>query len=116
VGHRQTPDGKTPLLARSGLVWRNALRRDPSDAPQKVKRSAMIKLTRLTGDPFVLNAELIRYVEQRPDTFITLTNGDRMVVLEDMDEVLRRAIEYQRTKHLIPPPAPTSERLPVETQ
>ena len=45
----------------------------------------MIKLTRLDGEPFVLNAELIRYVERRPDTFITLTNGDRIVVSEPID-------------------------------
>lgn len=69
----------------------------------------MIKLTRLGGEAFVLNADLIRYVEARPDTFITLTVGDRVVVEESMDEVLRRAIEYQRAKHLIPPVADDRE-------
>ena len=42
----------------------------------------MIKLTRLDGEPFVLNADLIRYIERRPDTFITLINGERIVVGE----------------------------------
>lgn len=65
----------------------------------------MIKLTRLDGEVFVLNAELIEYVESRPDTFITLTTGERVVVGESMDEVLHRAVDYQRQKHLIPPPA-----------
>lgn len=65
----------------------------------------MIRLTRLGGERFVLNAELIRYVESRPDTFITLTSGERLVVQESMEEVLARALEYQRAKHLIPPPA-----------
>ena len=65
----------------------------------------MIELTHLDGEPFVLNAELIRYVEMRPDTFITLTSGERIVVGEPMDEVLRRALEYQQRKHMIPPPA-----------
>ena len=69
----------------------------------------MIKLRRLGGEPFILNADLIRYVEARPDTFITLTSGDRLVVLETMDEVLALAVRYQQEKHLIPPPA----RLPV---
>ena len=57
----------------------------------------MIKVTRLDGAPFVLNAEWIRYVESRPDTFITLVQGDRVVVrrhrsLEDPERtgVLRR--------------------------
>ena len=62
----------------------------------------MIKLTRLGGEPFVLNAELIRYVEKRPDTFVTLTTGERIVVIETMDEVVERTIEYQRSKHLVP--------------
>lgn len=64
----------------------------------------MIRLTRLDGEPFLLNAELIRYVERRPDTFVTLTTGERVIVAESMDEVLARAVEYQRSKHLIPPP------------
>ena len=42
----------------------------------------MIKLTRLDGESFILNAELIKYVEARPDTFITLVGGDRIVVSE----------------------------------
>ncbi len=64
----------------------------------------MIKLTRLGGEAFVLNAELIQYVEQRPDTFVTLTDGQRIVVLESSDEVMARAIAYQQEKHLIPAP------------
>ena len=66
----------------------------------------MIKLTRLGGEPFILNAELIQYVESRPDTFITLTGGDRVVVSESVDEVLHRTVSYQQTKHMIPPPQP----------
>ena len=66
----------------------------------------MIKLTRLGGEPFILNADLIRFVEARPDTFVTLTTGDRVVVAESMDEVLRRAVAYQQAKHLVPPPRP----------
>ncbi|WP_164101077.1 flagellar FlbD family protein [Candidatus Laterigemmans baculatus] len=65
----------------------------------------MIKLTRLDGEPFVLNAELIRYVERRPDTFITLTTGDRLVVSETMDRVVELAVGYQQQKHLLPRPA-----------
>ena len=64
----------------------------------------MIKLTRLGGEAFILNADLIRYVEARPDTFVTLTTGERVVVLESMDEVLARAVRYQQTKYLIPAP------------
>ncbi len=68
----------------------------------------MIKLTRLGGEAFILNADLICYVETRPDTFVTLTTGDRLVVTESADEVLRRAVAYQQIKHLIPPPQNTT--------
>jgi flagellar protein FlbD len=75
----------------------------------------MIKLTRLDGEPFVLNAEMIRYVETRPDTFVTLTTGERMVVAETMDEVVNRAIAYQQQKHWMPMPhmslGPATEKL-----
>ena len=65
----------------------------------------MIKLTKLGGETFVLNADLICYIEGRPDTFITLTTGERLIVAEPMDEVMRRAVVYQQAKHLLPPPA-----------
>ena len=58
----------------------------------------MIKLTRLDGEQFILNADLIRYVESRPDTFVTLTSGERLVVGETMDEVLDRAVEILKAE------------------
>lgn len=70
----------------------------------------MIKLTQLSGEEFVLNAELICYVERRPDTFVTLNNGQRLVVRESMDEVMRRALDYQRGKHLLPSPHFSGQR------
>jgi flagellar protein FlbD len=62
----------------------------------------MIKLTRMNGEEFVLNAELIQYVESRPDTYITLTNSERMIVREPVDEVVRRTIEYARSIRNLP--------------
>jgi flagellar protein FlbD len=56
----------------------------------------LIQLTRLNGKVFVLNAELIRTIEERPDTTVTLVNGDTLIVKEAMDEVVRRAVEYAR--------------------
>lgn len=63
----------------------------------------MIRLTRLDGEAFLLNAELIKYVETRPDTFITLTTGDRIVVGESMEDVLQQTLHYHQTKGLLPP-------------
>ncbi len=71
----------------------------------------MIKLTRLDNQQFILNADLIRYVENRPDTYVTLTSGERIVVCETMNEVVERAVEYQQRKAMLPsfyPPAVAS--------
>ncbi len=62
----------------------------------------MIKLTKLNGDSFVLNANLIRYIEARPDTFITLTTDDRIIVQESVDDVIQKSVEYSRAIRTIP--------------
>ena len=56
----------------------------------------MITLTRLNGQPFVVNADKIRYVEQTPDTLVCCDNGEKMMVKETIQEVIRRAIDYAR--------------------
>ncbi|MBI1336384.1 MAG: flagellar protein [Phycisphaera sp.] len=64
----------------------------------------MITLTRLNGKPFVVNAELIRTVEENPDTTLTLINGDHFIVKESMRDVVDRAIDYGRSlRKLLPP-------------
>ena len=56
----------------------------------------MITLTRLNGQAFVINAEKIRYVEETPDTVVCCDTGEKLMVKEGMQEVIRRAIEYAR--------------------
>ena len=61
----------------------------------------MIKATRLNGKEFVLNAELILFVESTPDTVVTLSDREKVVVKEPVDEVVRRVVEYQRSLRLL---------------
>ena len=56
----------------------------------------MITLTRLNGASFVINADKIRYVESTPDTVVCCDTGEKMMVKENLQEVMRRAIEYAR--------------------
>ena len=56
----------------------------------------LITLTRLNDSRFVVNAELIRTIEERPDTTIVLTTGETLIVKESLDEVVTKAIEYGR--------------------
>ncbi|HXG59739.1 MAG TPA: flagellar FlbD family protein [Planctomycetota bacterium] len=57
----------------------------------------MIRVTRLNGKEFVVNADLIQYVEETPDTVITLVNHEKLVVKEPVNEVIRRVVEYRRS-------------------
>jgi flagellar protein FlbD len=56
----------------------------------------MIRLTRINHVPLVLNADLIEHMETTPDTVISMTNGQKFVVLESTDDVIRKVIEFRR--------------------
>ncbi len=56
----------------------------------------MIAVTKLNNQAVVINSELIKFVEQTPDTMITLTTGERIMVRETVQEIVGRAIEYGR--------------------
>jgi flagellar protein FlbD len=56
----------------------------------------MICLTRLNGQSFVVNADKIRYVESTPDTMVCCDTGEKMMVRESLQDVVRKAIEYAR--------------------
>jgi flagellar protein FlbD len=78
----------------------------------------MIELTRLNGHPIVINAELIKFVEQNPDTVITLTTGDKMVVREPASEVTHRVLAYRRNLlcHNFPMSRPDSSQADPEIE
>jgi flagellar protein FlbD len=57
----------------------------------------MIQLTRLNNHPLTVNSDLIKFVEQSPDTVITLVTGEKIIVLENAQEVLERVIHFRRS-------------------
>ena len=56
----------------------------------------MIQLTRLNNARLALNSDLIKYVEEAPDTVITLLNGEKLVVRETTEQVIERVLEFRR--------------------
>lgn len=56
----------------------------------------MIRLTRLNEREFIVNAEMIEFVEAIPDTIISLASGKKLMVTESVDQVIERVIEYKR--------------------
>jgi flagellar protein FlbD len=56
----------------------------------------MIHLTRINHVPMVLNSDLIEHVEATPDTVISLTTGQKILVLESPHEIVERVIQFRR--------------------
>ena len=63
----------------------------------------MTKLTKISGDEFVLNADIIKFLEETPDTVITLLSNEKIIVKESLDEIIRRVIVYSRAVRAFPP-------------
>lgn len=55
----------------------------------------MIELTRLNGNPMVLNSDLLKTAEASPDTMLTLINGEKLIVRETCREVMDRVLAYR---------------------
>ena len=56
----------------------------------------MITLTRLNGATLAVNPDLISVIDVTPDTTLLLTNGDRIIVRESLDEVIERVVHYRQ--------------------
>lgn len=56
----------------------------------------MIRLTRFNKQELCINPDLIKAAEAIPDTIITLTTGERLYVLESVEEVVARFVAYQQ--------------------
>ncbi|MFN0059553.1 MAG: flagellar FlbD family protein [Planctomycetota bacterium] len=63
----------------------------------------MIRVTKLNGKELLLNAELIKFVEETPDTVITLINNERVLVAEKLDKIIERVIDYGRRLRVFRP-------------
>lgn len=56
----------------------------------------MISVTRINGKSFVINADLIEFVECTPDTVITISSGKKIMVADSVDQVVDKVLEYRR--------------------
>jgi len=57
----------------------------------------MIRLTRLNHQSLAVNPDLIKFIENAPDTVLTLINGEKIVVRENTEEVIERVIAFRRS-------------------
>jgi flagellar protein FlbD len=57
----------------------------------------MIKVTRLNDSILMVNVEMIQSLKAIPETVITFTNNDKIMVKEPIEEVSQKIVDYQRT-------------------
>ena len=62
----------------------------------------MIELTRFGGRKFFLNGDLIKTVEAAPDTIITLSSGEKIMVEQSVEEVVELATRFWKRIHQEP--------------
>ena len=56
----------------------------------------MIKVTRLNDATLVINVDMIQSLQAIPETVITFTNNNKIMVKEPLEEVSQRIVDYQR--------------------
>jgi flagellar protein FlbD len=56
----------------------------------------MIKVTRLNRVPLILNADLIEHIDMTPDTVVTLTSGQKYMLLETAEEIVDKVIQFRK--------------------
>jgi flagellar protein FlbD len=44
----------------------------------------------------VINSDLIKFIEDTPDTVVTLVSGEKLVVAETVEEVVEKILRFRR--------------------
>lgn len=56
----------------------------------------MISVTRLNNSVFMINPDLIEFIEETPNTVVSMSTGKKVVVLESAEELTDRIVAYRR--------------------
>lgn len=68
----------------------------------------MIKVTKLNGELFYVNPYEVEFIEETPDTVISLKSGKKVLVSEKAQIVIHRMIEFYRLANVMPKLPPES--------
>jgi flagellar protein FlbD len=56
----------------------------------------MIAVKKINGQEIIVNCELIETIEFSPHAVMTLTTGEKIIVDETREDLMRKIIEYKR--------------------
>ena len=57
----------------------------------------MIAVKKINGEEIIVNADLIEMIEFSPHAVMSLTTGEKIIVDETRDDILRKVLEYKRS-------------------
>ncbi|MFI3231226.1 MAG: flagellar FlbD family protein [bacterium] len=57
----------------------------------------MIRVTKLNDMELVINADFIELIQSVPDTTITLSTGQKIIVKESVDEIIDKIADYKKS-------------------
>ncbi len=63
----------------------------------------MIRATRLNQEPFYINSDLIEFIEETPDTVVTMASGRKLVVREKIDTIVDEIVAFRRRVYGVSP-------------
>ncbi len=56
----------------------------------------MIRLSRLNKESFFVNCDLIEFVEETPNTIVSMVSGRKLVVSETAEQITDLIVAYKR--------------------
>ena len=56
----------------------------------------MIQLTKLNGEAILINTVQIQFIEEIPESKITMMNGKHHIVKESLDDIINKEIEFKQ--------------------
>ena len=57
----------------------------------------MIELSKINGSPILVNPDLIRFIESAPDTVLTFTDGQKLMVRDLPKDIMERIVKYRQS-------------------
>lgn len=56
----------------------------------------MIQVTRINGEEFYINPDAIEFLEETPDTVVSMASGRKVVVAEGAMEIRKKIVVFRR--------------------
>lgn len=56
----------------------------------------MIEVERINGQKMMINPDLVKFIEVTPDTVVTFTDGEKIILRTKPQEIIDRIVQYKK--------------------